>query len=66
MVEAVIRFLIGVCLLVLCVVLVLWVLAVLGIAIPPKVVTIIYVIAALIAVLYLVRILRPHAGGWLP
>lgn len=66
MVEAVIRFLIGICLLVLCVVLILWVFASLGLIIPPLVIKIIWIIAALVAVLYLVRLLRPHWGTWLP
>jgi hypothetical protein len=66
MVEAVIRLLIGLCLLVLCVFLILWVLAQLGIVIPAMVMKIVWVIVALIAVLLIVRAVRPFAGGWLP
>lgn len=66
MVEAVIRTLIGLCLLVLAVFLILWVLAQIGIVIPAMVVKILWVIAALIAILLIVRALRPFAGGWLP
>lgn len=66
MVEAVIRFLIGLCLLVLCVFLVIWVFAQLGIVLPAMAVKILWVVVALLAILYLVRLLRPHAGNWLP
>jgi len=66
MIEAVIRFLIGLCLLVAAVFLVLWVMASIGIAIPYMVVKIIWVIVALIAILMLVRLLRPYSGNWLP
>lgn len=66
MLEAVIRLLIGLCLLVLCVFLVLWVLAQLGIVIPATVLHILWVIVALIAILIIVRALRPFAGAWLP
>lgn len=66
MIEAVIRALIGLCILIACVFLVLWVLAQLGIALPAMVVKVIWIVVALIAILYIVRLLRPHAGGWLP
>ena len=66
MIEAVIRFLIGLCLLVAAVFLVLWVMSSIGIAIPYMVVKIIWVIVALIAILMLVRLLRPYSGNWLP
>lgn len=66
MLEAVIRFLIWLCVIVLCVVVFLWVLGMLGIVIPPKVMTILYVIAALIALLFLVRLLRPYWNNYLP
>ncbi len=66
MIEAVIRALIGLCLLVGAVYLILWVVAALGIALPAMVVKIVWIIVALIAILMLVRLLRPHAGGWLP
>lgn len=66
MVETVIRLLIGLCLLVLAVFLILWVLAQLGLAIPAMVVKVLWVIVVLIAILMIVRALRPFAGGWLP
>lgn len=66
MVEAVIKFLIGLCLLVAAVYLVLWVLGSLGLAIPGMVVKIIWIVVVLIAVLWLFQLLRPHAGNWLP
>lgn len=66
MIEAVIRALIGLCLLVGAVFLVLWVLSSLGIALPAMVVKIVWLVVALIAVLILVRLLRPYVGGWVP
>lgn len=66
MVEAVIRFLITICVVALCLFLVLWVFAAIGIIIPPTVVKILWIIAALIAVLFLVRLLRPYWGNYLP
>jgi hypothetical protein len=66
MIEAVIRGLIAICLAVAAVVLILWVLAQLGIALPSMVVKILWIIVALIVLLWLFRLLRPHAGGWLP
>ena len=58
-VESIITMLIYVCLLVLCAYLVIYVLGVLGVALPPKVVQIIWLIVALIVVLMLVRMLLP-------
>ena len=66
MIEAVIRFLIGLCLLVAAVFLVLWVIAAIGLAIPAMVVKILWIVVALIALLWLFRLLRPYAGNWLP
>jgi len=66
MIEAVIRGLISLCLIAAAGVLVIWVLGILGIHLPGQIITIFYVILGLIAVLILVRILRPHAGSWLP
>lgn len=66
MVEAVIKTLIGLCLLVLCVFLIVWVLAEIGLGLPPMAMKILWVIVALIAVLIIVRAIRPVAGGWLP
>jgi hypothetical protein len=66
MVEAVIRFLVTVCLIALCVFLVLWVFASVGIVLPPVVVKIIWIIVALVAVLFLIRLLRPYWGNYIP
>lgn len=66
MVEAVIRFLITVCLIALCVFLCLWVFSQVGIVIPAMVVRIIWIVAALVAILFLVRLLRPYWGDYLP
>lgn len=66
MVEAVIKFLVTICLIALCVFLVLWVLAALGVTLPPMVVKVIWIIVALIAVLFLVRMLRPYFGRYIP
>lgn len=66
MFEAVVRMLIALCLLVLAVWLILWVLAGLGIALPAMVVKVLWIIVALIAILVVVRAVRPYAGGWLP
>jgi hypothetical protein len=61
MVESVILLLVYLCLLALCVWLVLWVLeSIIGIALPPKVVQILWVIVALVAILLIYRSLAPH------
>jgi len=64
MFENFIRFLVGVLLVGLCVVLFLWVLGLVGIHLPPMVINIIYAIAALICLLFLVQFLRPYWGNW--
>jgi hypothetical protein len=66
MLEAVIRFLITMCLIALCIFLVIWVLGAVGIILPAMVVKIIWIIAALVAVLFLVRLLRPYWGRYFP
>ncbi|TXH32071.1 MAG: hypothetical protein E6Q98_25805 [Rhodospirillaceae bacterium] len=66
MLEAVIRFLITMCLIALCVFLVIWVLGAIGIVLPAMVVKIIWIIAALVAVLFLVRLLKPYWGNYFP
>jgi hypothetical protein len=62
MIEAVIMALIYLCLIVAAVYLIQWVLSQLGIAIPEKVMQIIWVIVILCAVLVLVRTVLPIAG----
>lgn len=71
MIEAVIYSLIYICLLALVIFLVLWVLqTVANVALPPKVIQIIWIIFALVCVLILVRLLLPGfsklAGSVLP
>lgn len=66
MVEALIRGLIVLCLIVGAFFLVLWVLAQLGIVLPAIIVTIAKIILVLIAILFLYRTLKPVSGGWLP
>lgn len=66
MFEAFIRFLVTILMIALCVVLLIWVLGIVGIHFPPMVLQIIYAIAVLICVLFLVRFLQPYWGGWWP
>ena len=64
MVETVITLLIYVCVLVALAWLVLWVVtSVLGVPIPPRVVQIVWVIVALVAVLLIYRAAAPHLGA---
>lgn len=63
MIEGVIQALIYICVLALVIYLVIWVLqTVAGIALPPKVIQIIWIIFALVCLLILVRFLLPHSG----
>ena len=69
MIEAVIQLLIYIVILAIVVYLVVWVLGIVGVPIPAKVLQLIWVVVALIAILLLVRMVLPHAGwriGWLP
>jgi hypothetical protein len=59
MIEAVIYALIYLALLILCVYLILWVLEQLGIALPPQVVKILWIIIALVAILIIVQTVVP-------
>jgi len=62
--ESVIMFLITVCVIAIVVYLVIWVLRdVLGLPLPGKVIQILWVIFALIVILFLVRLILPLAGG---
>lgn len=63
MVEALIMLLIYICVLALAVYLILWVLEIIGISLPPKVVQIIWVIVVLIVILLILRLLLPSLGG---
>lgn len=63
MIESVIFFLIYICVIALVIYLVVYVLRdVLGVPIPPKVIQILWVIVALVAILFLVRLVLPMAG----
>jgi len=63
MIEAIITTLIYICLLAVAIYLILWVIqSIAGIALPEKVVQIIWIIFVLICVLLLVRLLLPHFG----
>jgi hypothetical protein len=69
MLESVIMFLIYLCVIALVIYLVVWVVRdVLGIPIPATVLKILYVIVALVAILFLVRLLLPAGRlrlGWM-
>lgn len=63
MLESVITFLIGLCVLAIVVYLVIWVLGQIGIVLPPRIVQILWVIVILLVVLYLVKMILPHLGA---
>lgn len=62
MVEGIISLLITVCFLAIIVYLVIWVLGIIGIPLPEKVVQILWVIVALIVLLLLWRLVSSHGG----
>lgn len=62
MIEALITFLIYACVIALVVYLVIWVLGIIGVALPPKVIQILWVIVALVILLAALRILLPGLG----
>jgi hypothetical protein len=64
MLERVIYALLYLCMIVICYYLIIWVLGVLGIHIPPQILSIIMVMLVLIAILILVRLF--WAGGGFP
>lgn len=63
MFESVIILLIQICLVVALCYIVIWVLGIIGVALPPKVVQIFWVIVALIVILLLYRALAPFIHG---
>ena len=63
MFESVIILLIQICLVVALCYIVIWVLGILGVALPPKVIQIFWVIVALIVILLLYRALSPFIHG---
>src|SRR5262245_63172653 len=62
MIESIITLLIYVCLLALVVYLIVWVLGVIGVPLPEKVIQIIWVIVALIVVLMILQTILPRFG----
>ena len=62
MIESVITLLIYVCVLALVVYLIIYVLGVVGIALPPKAIQIIWVIVMLVVILLIVRLVLPGIG----
>jgi hypothetical protein len=62
MLEAVITFLITVCVIALVVYLIIWVLGIVGIVLPPKVIQILWVIFTLIVILFLVKLVLGGGG----
>lgn len=62
--ERVIRALLYLCVIALCFFLIVWVLGVLGVALPYMVVTILKVMFVLIAILVLVRLFYPVLSGY--
>lgn len=64
MLESIIMFLIYVCVVAIVIYLVLWVLRdVLGLPLPAKVIQILWVVFALICILFLLRLILPGMGG---
>jgi hypothetical protein len=64
MLESVITFLIYICVVAVVIYLIIWVLRdVLGLPLPETVIKIMWVIVALIAILFLVRLILPMTGG---
>lgn len=63
LVESIIMLLIQVCVLVVVAYLVIWVLGILGVSLPPRIVQIFWVIVILIVVLLLYRALGPAIYG---
>lgn len=63
MFETVIMLLIQICLVAVLAYIVIWVMGILGVTIPPRVIQILWVIVALIVILLLYRALWPVLGG---
>lgn len=63
MIESLIVLLIYVAIFALVVWLILWVLGIIGVSLPPRVVQIIWVIFALVVLLMIVRAMLPASGG---
>lgn len=62
MIEAVVSALITLCVLAIVVYIILWVLEIIGISPPAKVVQLLWVIVALFGLLLVVKTVLPHAG----
>lgn len=64
MLASVITFLIYICILAICIYLIIWVVTeVIGLPIPVKVIQLLWVIVALIAILWLIQMVLPGVGG---
>lgn len=63
MFESVVYLLIGLCLLAIVVFLIQWVLGQLGIAIPARVMQMLWVIVVLVAILFIYKAVAPHIGS---
>lgn len=66
MLASVITFLIYLCILAIIVYIILWVLETIGVPVPPKVIQLLWVIVALIAILWLVQMVAGGGGFRLP
>lgn len=66
MVEAILKALIVLCVVVMLFFLVLWVMGEIGIVVPAMVISIAKVILVLVCILVLYRMLKPVSNGWLP
>lgn len=64
MLASVIYFLISLCILAIVVYIILWVLETVGVPIPPKVIQLLWVIVALVAILWLVQLVTGGSGGF--
>ena len=62
MLESIILLLIQICVVALVVYLIIWVLEIVGLSLPPKVIQILWVIVGLIVILLILRILLPGLG----
>lgn len=66
MLSSIVMFLISLCLLAIVVYVILWVLEIIGIPIPAKVIQLLWVIVALIALLWLVQLVTGSGGFHFP
>lgn len=62
MFEAIISFLITICIFAIIVYIIIWVLGAIGLNIPPRIIQLFWVIVLLVAMLYLAKLVGPHLG----